>query len=55
MGTFDYPLPAHDVRFILAVFDQPKAAIFQVMFFRMSYFNDPWILSSPSALMEGVG
>jgi hypothetical protein len=29
--------------------------IFQVMSFRMSYFNDPWILPSPSDSMEGIG
>jgi hypothetical protein len=55
MGTFDYLSPANDVKFILVVPDQPKAAIFQVASFRTSYFNDPWILPSPSASMEGVG
>jgi hypothetical protein len=55
MGTFDYPLPANDIRFILVVPDQSKVVIFQVVSFRMSYFNDSWILPSPSASMEGIG
>jgi hypothetical protein len=36
MGTFDYPSPANDVKFISVVPDQPKDAIFQVAYFRMS-------------------
>jgi hypothetical protein len=55
MGTFDYPSPSNDVRFISVIPDQPKAAIFQVSSFKMSYFHDPWTLPSPSASMEGVG
>jgi hypothetical protein len=55
MGTFDYPSPANDVRFISVVPDQPKATIFQVMSFITSYFNDLWILPSLSASMEGIG
>jgi hypothetical protein len=55
MGTFDFPPPSNDVKFISVVPDQPKAAIFQVASFRMTYFNDPWNLPSPSASMEGVG
>jgi hypothetical protein len=55
MGTFDYPPPSNDVRFISVVPDQPKAAIFQVASFKTSYFEDPWTLPSPSASMEGVG
>jgi hypothetical protein len=47
--------PSNDVRFISVVPDQPKAAIFQVSSFKMSYFHDPWNLPSPSALMEGIG
>jgi len=55
MGTFDYPSPANDVRFISVVLNQSKAVIFQVASFRMSYFNDPWIFPSPSTSMEGIG
>jgi hypothetical protein len=55
MGSFDYPLPSNDVKFISIVPDQPKAKIFQVSSFRMSYFHDPWTLPSPSASMEGIG
>jgi hypothetical protein len=49
MGTFDYPPPFDDLNF---VFDQRKVEIFQVSLFHMTYFNDPWTLSSPSAKME---
>jgi hypothetical protein len=52
MGTFDYPPPSDDVKF---VFNQPKVEIFQVLSFRMTYFNDPWTLPSPSTMMEGTG
>jgi hypothetical protein len=55
MGTFDYLPPSNDVRFISVVPDQPRAAIFQVSSFKMSYFHDPWDLPSPSASMEGIG
>jgi hypothetical protein len=55
MGTFDYPPPSDDVKFISVVPDQPKAEIFQVSSFRMTYFNDLWTLPSPSAMMEGTG
>jgi hypothetical protein len=55
MGTFDYPPPSNDVKFISVVPDQPKDVIFQVASFQTSYFNDPWTLPSPSASMEGVG
>jgi hypothetical protein len=34
--------------------NQPKAAIFQVASFKMSHFEDPWTLPSPSYSMEGV-
>jgi len=54
MGTFDYPIFSNDVKFILVILEQPKAAIFQVTSFRMSYFNKLWILPFPSALMEGI-
>jgi hypothetical protein len=52
MGTFDYPPPQGDVKFI---FNHRKVEIFQVSPFRMTYFTDPWILPSPSATMEGIG
>jgi hypothetical protein len=55
MGTFDYPSPSNDVRFILVVPDHSKATIFQVSSFKTSYFHDPWNLPSPSTSMEGVG
>jgi hypothetical protein len=55
MGTFSYPLPLGDVKIILVVPNQPRAAILQVSLFRMSYFNDPWILPSPLTSMEGKG
>jgi hypothetical protein len=55
MGTFDYPPPSGDVKMISVVPDQPKAEIFSVSSFRMTYFNDLWILPSPSAMMEGTG
>jgi len=55
MGTFDYAPPANDFKFISVVLDQLKAVIFQVTSFKKSYFNDPWILPSPSASMEGIG
>jgi len=55
MGTFYFPPPSNDAKFILVVPDQPKAAIFQVASFQMTYFNDPCTLPSPLALMEWVG
>jgi hypothetical protein len=55
MGTFDYPPPSNDVKFISVVPDQSKAAIFQVASLRTSYFNYLWNLPSPLASMEGVG
>jgi hypothetical protein len=51
MGTFYYPPPQGDVKFIS---DHHKVDIFQVSSFRTNYFNDPWILPSPSATMEGT-
>jgi hypothetical protein len=55
MGTFDYPPPTDNVKYISAVPDQPRAEIFQISSFRMNYFNDPWTLPSPSSMMEGTG
>jgi hypothetical protein len=55
MGTFDYPPPSGDVKMISTVPDQPKAEIFSVSSFHTTYFNDLWILPSPSAMMEVTG
>jgi hypothetical protein len=55
MGTFDYPPLSGDVKLISVVPDQPRADIFQVSSFHMTYFNDMWTLPSPSAMMEGKG
>jgi hypothetical protein len=52
MGTFDYPPPQGDVKFIS---NHHQVEILQVSSFRMNYFNDSWILPSPSATMEEIG
>jgi hypothetical protein len=52
MGTFDYPPPQGDVKFIS---DHHKVEILHVSLFCMTYFNDPWTLPSPSTMMEGIG
>jgi hypothetical protein len=52
MGTFDYPPPQGNVKFIST---HHKAEIFHVSSFRTTYFNDPWILPSPSDTMEATG
>jgi hypothetical protein len=52
MGTFDYPPPHDDIKFIS---NHHKVEIFQVSSFRMTYFEDPWILPSPSAPMDETG
>jgi hypothetical protein len=52
MGTFDYPPPHDDIKFIS---NHHKVKIFQVFSFRMTYFEDPWILPSPSAMMDETG
>jgi hypothetical protein len=52
MGTFDYPPPNDDVKFIS---NHHKVEIFQVSSFCMTYFEDPWILPSPSATMDETG
>jgi hypothetical protein len=52
MGTFDYPHPHGDVKFIST---HHKAEIFHVSSFRTTYFKDPWILPSPSAKMDEIG
>jgi hypothetical protein len=51
MGTFDYLPPQGDVKFIS---DHHKVEIFQVSSFHMTYFTDPWILPSPSTMMDGT-
>jgi hypothetical protein len=53
MGTFDYPPPTDNVHYMTVVPDQPRAKNFHLSLFRMTYFNDPWTLPSPSATMEG--
>jgi hypothetical protein len=52
MGTFDYPPPHGDVKFIST---HHKAEIFHVSSFHTTYFEDPWILPSPSATMDETG
>jgi hypothetical protein len=52
MGTFNYPPPHGDVKFIST---HHKAEIFHVSSFRMTYFQDLWILPSPSAMMDETG
>jgi hypothetical protein len=52
MGTFDYPPPQGDVKFISS---HHKAEIFHVSSFRTTYFQDPWTLSSPSDTMAATG
>jgi hypothetical protein len=52
MGTFDYPPLQGDVKFIS---DHHKVEIFQVVSFHTTYFNNLWILPSPSTMMEGIG
>jgi hypothetical protein len=52
MGTFDYPPPQGDIKFIS---NHHKVEIFQVSSFCMTYFDDPWILPSPSITMDGTG
>jgi hypothetical protein len=52
MGTFYYPPPQGDIKFI---YNHHKVEIFQVSSFCMTYFEDPWILPSPSAMMDETG
>jgi hypothetical protein len=52
MGTFDYPPPQGDVKFIST---HHKAEIFHVSSFRTTYFQDPWILPSLSDTMDVTG
>jgi hypothetical protein len=52
MGTFNYPPPQSDIKFIS---NHHKVDIFQVSSFCTTYFDDPWILPSSSATMDGTG
>jgi hypothetical protein len=52
MGTFNYPPPHGDVKFIS---NHHKTEIFHVSSFRTTYFQDPWTLPSPSATMDETG
>jgi hypothetical protein len=52
MGTFDYPPPHNDVKFIS---NHHKADIFHISSFHTTYFEDPWILPSPSTTMDEIG
>jgi hypothetical protein len=49
MGTFDYPPPHDDIKFIS---NHHKVEIFQLSSFCMTYFEDSWILPSPSTTMD---
>jgi hypothetical protein len=55
MGTFYYPPHSGDVKLISAAPDQPRAEIFKISSFRMTYFHDLWNIPSPLASMEGTG
>jgi hypothetical protein len=48
MGTFDYPPPQGDVKFVS---DHHKVEVFQVSLFHTTYFNDLWIIPPRSATM----
>jgi hypothetical protein len=52
MGTFDYPPPHGNVKFIST---HHKAKIFHISSFHTTYFQDLWILPSPSATMDETG
>jgi hypothetical protein len=52
MGTFDYPPPHGDVKFIS---NHHKADIFHVSSFHTTYFQYLWTLPSPSATMDETG
>jgi hypothetical protein len=52
MGTFDKQPPHDDIKFIS---NHHKVDIFQVLSFRTTYLEDPWILPSPSAPMDETG
>jgi hypothetical protein len=52
MGTFDYPPPQGDVKFIS---NHHKAEIFHISSFRTTFFQDLWTLPSPSTTMDETG
>jgi hypothetical protein len=52
MGTFEYLPPHDDIKFIS---NHHKFEIFQVSSFCTTYFEDLWILPSPSAMMDETG
>jgi hypothetical protein len=52
MGTFDFLPPHENIKFIS---NHYKVEIFQVSSFYMTYFENPWILPSPSATMDEMG
>jgi hypothetical protein len=52
MGTFNCSPPQGNIKFIS---NHHKVEIFQVSSFRMTYFENPWILPSPSVSMDGIG
>jgi hypothetical protein len=52
MGTFDYPPLQGNIKFIS---NPHKVEIFQVSSFHMTYFDNPWILPSPSVAMDETG
>jgi hypothetical protein len=52
MVTFDHLSPQGDIKFIS---NHHKVDIFKVSSFRMTYFDDLWIIPSPSAMMDGTG
>jgi hypothetical protein len=51
MGTFDYPPPTNDVKYISVVPNQSSAKNFQMSSFHTTYFNDSWNIPSPLAMM----
>jgi hypothetical protein len=52
MGTFDYPPPQGDIKFIS---NHHKDEIFHILSFCTTYFQDPWTLPSPSTTMDETG
>jgi hypothetical protein len=52
MGTFDYPPPHGNVKFIST---HHKDEIFHISSFCMTYFQDPWIFPSSLATMDETG
>ena len=54
-GYLRLPASTGNVHYMLVVLDQPRAKIFQISSFRMTYFSDMWTLPSPSATMDEIG